>query len=96
MSAAAFVRGAGHVLLGLVVWPFLLPLGVKRLYRVSRRLVRKLAKPALLWLNAWRFWMSEREVYRLTTTADSLRQAAGREAVRQVKLQEQRRRINGW
>jgi len=66
------------------------------LIRVPRRALRRLAKPALLWLNAWRFKRSECEIYRLNTTADALRRAAGRESVRQVKLSEQRRRINGW
>jgi ribosomal protein L28 len=64
--------------------------------RVPRRLVRKLLKPALLWLNAHRYKHSENEVYRLTVTAESLRRAAGRESIHQVKLQEQRRRIGGW
>lgn len=50
------------------------------LYRVPRRALRKLAKPALLWLNAWRFQQSEFELARR----------------RQVKLRLQRIQIAGW
>ncbi|HAV37427.1 MAG TPA: hypothetical protein DCX52_13925 [Massilia sp.] len=62
--------------------------------RIPRRLVRKLAKPALLWLNAWRFQQSMFELGRLQAAGNA--RAAARESRHQVKLQLQRRRINGW
>jgi len=96
MTAAGIARGTGQVLLGLVIWPFLLPLGIRRLCRVARRLVRKLAKPALLWLNAWRFKRSESEIDRLRALRDDAARAEGIEHLHQVKLQQQRRTIGGW
>jgi hypothetical protein len=64
--------------------------------RVPRRLVRKLLKPLVLRLNAYRFWVSEQEAYRLLVTAESLRRAGGREYRKQVKLMQQRREVEGW
>jgi hypothetical protein len=64
------------------------------LIRVPRRVVRKLLKPALLWLNAWRFKQSEHEIARLAAVGNGA--ALARESRHQVKLQKQRRRTNGW
>jgi len=64
------------------------------LYRVPRRMFRKLAKPALLWLNAWRFKQSEFELARLAEVGNA--RGVARVHHHQVKLQLQRRRINGW
>lgn len=69
---------------------------VLTLYRVPRRIVRKLLKPLALRLNAYRFWVSEREAYRLLVTAESLRRAEAKEYRHQVKLQMQRREVEGW
>ena len=63
-------------------------------YRVPRRFVRKLAKPALLWLNAWRFQQSMFELGRLQAMGNG--KAAARESRHQVKLAMQRRQIKGW
>lgn len=64
------------------------------LYRIPRRLVRKLIKPALLWLNAWRFQQSMFELGRLQSVGNQV--AAAREGRRQVRLMQQRRTIGGW
>lgn len=64
------------------------------LYRVPRRLVRKLAKPALLWLNAWRIQQSMFELGRLQAVGNA--RAAERESRHQVKLMQRRRQIHGW
>lgn len=66
------------------------------LYRIPRRWVRKLLKRPLLALNAYRFWASEREAYRLLVTAEALRRAGAREYRKQVRLMQQRRQIGGW
>ena len=66
------------------------------LYRIPRRWLRKLLKPAALRLNAWRFKRSEDEAYRLLVTAEALRRGSAREYRKQVKLQMQRRQIGGW
>lgn len=62
--------------------------------RVPRRLFRRLAKPALLWLNAWRMRESMFELGRLQANGNAV--AAARESRHQVKLMKQRRQINGW
>jgi hypothetical protein len=67
---------------------------VVALTRVPRRLVRKLAKPALLWLNAWRFQDSMFELARLQAAGNAV--AVARESRHQVKLMQQRRQIQGW
>jgi hypothetical protein len=64
------------------------------LYRVPRRMFRKLAKPALLWINAWRFRHSEFELARLRTVGNAVAEA--REYRHQVKLRMQRIRIGAW
>jgi hypothetical protein len=64
------------------------------LIRVPRRVLRKLLKPALLWLNAWRFKQSEFELARLAEVGNVVAQA--RVSRKQVRLQQQRRRIGGW
>lgn len=67
---------------------------VLTLYRVPRRMFRKAVKPVLLWLNAWRFKQSEFELARLASVGNVVAQA--RVSRKQVRLQQQRRRINGW
>lgn len=66
------------------------------LYRAPRRIVRKLFKPALLWLNAYRVKQSELEIERLRQGAESMRRAECREYRYQIRLAEQRREIRGW
>ena len=66
------------------------------LYRIPRRFVRKLAKPMLLALNAWRLRCSEHEAHRLLVTREALARAELRERMRQVELAAQRRTIGGW
>lgn len=64
------------------------------LYRIPRRALRKLAKPALLWLNAWRFRQSEFELARLRAAGNAV--AVARESRHQVRLRLQRIQIAGW
>ena len=66
------------------------------LYRIPRRFVRKLAKPLLLALNAWRTKCSEHEAHRLLVTREALARAELRERMHQVELAAQRRVIGGW
>jgi hypothetical protein len=69
---------------------------VLTLYRAPRRILRKLLKPLALRLNAYRFWLSEHEAYRLQVTAESLRRAGAKEYRHQVRLMQQRREVEGW
>ena len=66
------------------------------LYRVPRRLVRKLIKPLALWLNACRLKQSEDEIDFLQEQHRGVLEMIQSEHRRQVKLQIQRRRIGGW
>lgn len=66
------------------------------LYRRPRNLVRRLLKPLLLTLNAYRMKLSENEAYRLLVTRESLGRAEAREYLHQVRLLRQRDAIRGW
>lgn len=66
------------------------------LIRVPRRMFLRLAKPALLWLNAYRFKQSELEIDRLRTSAEWLRRAECREYRYQIRLSEQRAELGSW
>ncbi len=69
---------------------------VLTLYRIPRRLMRKLLKRPLLALNAHRMKWSENEAYRLLVTRQALANAEAREHRHQVRLMQQRRSIGGW
>lgn len=66
------------------------------LYRVPRRMFRKLIKPLALWLNAWRFKQSEDELHFLNAQHDGVIEMMRRENLRQVQLKMQRQQIGGW
>jgi hypothetical protein len=66
------------------------------LYRRPRNALRRLFKPAALWLNAWRFRESEYEIARLRATRDSLGRAEARQLRNQIRLRIQRHTIGGW
>lgn len=66
------------------------------LYRVPRRLVRKLLKPCALWLNAWRYKQSEDELDFLQAQHRGVLEMMTREHRKQVKLMQQRREVEGW
>lgn len=67
-----------------------------RAYRIVRRLVRRAAKPALLWLNAWQFKQSEQDIVYFASFRLHLSAQEHRRRVRQRKLQQQRKQIAGW
>lgn len=64
--------------------------------RIPRRLVRKLIKPAALWLNAWLYKQSEEHVDYLRALRLDFAARESRKRICQMKLQRQRERISGW
>lgn len=90
------VHRPGELLLGLLMWPLLLPLGVKRIFRILRRLVRKAIAPALLWLNAWQYKQSEEHVDYLRALRLDFAARESRKRIRQMKLRKQRDQIARW
>lgn len=66
------------------------------LYRLPRRFLRKLAKPILLRLNAWRQAGAQDECKRLRLLIESLGRAENREHRHKMKLELQRREIARW
>jgi len=65
-------------------------------YRVPRRLVRKLLKPLALAFNARQMKASEIEIEILGAGIELNRELIGLEHRHQVKLQMQRREVEGW
>lgn len=64
--------------------------------RIARRLVRKVTKPARLWLNAWQYKQSEEEVVRLNTMREDACYRMRSEYRRQVDLAMRRTEIVRW
>lgn len=69
---------------------------VLTLYRLPRRFVRKLPKPLALAFNARQMKASEIEIDILGAGIELNRELIGMEHRHQVKLQMQRRAVEGW
>lgn len=67
-----------------------------RMYRALGTTFRRVAKPALLWINAWQFKQSEEEIEYLQSLRPYVSAKEHRQRVRQMKLQRQRNQIAGW
>lgn len=89
MTTARTIRNAGTLLLGLVIWPFLLPLGLKRI-------ARKAAKPVALWLTHSALRHSMAEIGRLSEMRADLVKLERIEQRRGVELVERLNRISTW
>lgn len=66
------------------------------LYRVPRRMFRKIAKPFALWLNEMRMEHSEMEVFRIQMLRVALADAETAQNVRQVQIKEKQRAVEAW
>lgn len=69
---------------------------VLTLTRVPRRMFRKLAKPAFLWLTTMRMEHSEMELIRLQILRADLAEAEGAQHLRQVQLMQELRAVEAW
>lgn len=64
--------------------------------RIARRLVRKLIKPAALWLTDRALEASAYEATRLLQMREDIVGLVNNERVREIELVQRRREINNW
>jgi hypothetical protein len=65
-------------------------------HRIARRLVRKLAKRAVLRWNSWQLAKSRDDVAYLASLRAQFEQKEHNEALRQVRLMRSRNQIASW